>query len=159
MIVKDSIAVLRQVPLFGSLDDDELSAVARCIVPRTVRAGERLIEEGQPGEALHVVLSGSVRVGRRSGGKEVTLSTLGSGTTFGEMSLLDASPTSASVAATEDTELLSIGRHDLAVLLSWDTVLAAKLWRSFALQLSRRLRDTNQRVLDRYGAEVIDEHG
>ena len=101
------------------------------------------------------MVAGSFRVEKRSKGKAVTLTELGPGAAFGEMSLLEASPTSASVVAAKEGELLSIGRLDLNVLLNWNTVLASKMWRSFALQLSQRLRDTNDRLLERYGTDAL----
>jgi CRP/FNR family cyclic AMP-dependent transcriptional regulator len=155
MSTQDCVAILRQVPFFESLDGDELEAVARCVVSRRVAAGERVITEGTPGESLHVVLAGSFRVEKRTKGQAVTLSEIGPGGAFGEMSLLEPSPTSASVVAAKDGELLSIGRLDLNVLLNWNTVLASKMWRSFALQLSQRLRDTNERLLERYGKDAL----
>ena len=145
----DTKSILKQVEIFEGLDDDQLDAVAKCVVESRVPAGPRVIEEGCPGEAFHVITEGKVKVEKGDGEAAVTLSELGPGHHFGEMSLLDAVPTSASVTTLEDTGLLSIGRLDLEVLLSWDTVLASKMWRTFALQLSQRLREANEKLFAR----------
>ena len=143
----DTIAILRDTPFFKSLDDTELDAVAKCVVERTYGGGSLVIQEGAPGDALYLVRKGKVRVEKEAAGKRLTLAELGPGQAFGEMSLVSSFPTSASVTALEDSELLAIGRLDLNVLLNWNPILAAKMWRSFTEMLSVRLRDMNERML------------
>ena len=151
----DITQVLKETPLFRSLDDEELDAVAKCVREHAYASGQTVIEEGAPGAALYIVLNGKVRVEKQTQEKKLTLAELGEGEAFGEMSLIDSFPTSASVVASEATSLVSIGRLDLNVLLNWNTILAAKMWRSFTEMLSVRLRDMNDRMLLRYG-EVLD---
>ena len=151
----DTIAMLRETPLFRHLEADELEAVAKCVREDSFQAGQTIIEEGAPGQALYIVRRGKVRVEKQAQDKKLTLAELGEGQAFGEMSLIDSFPTSASVVAVEPSELASIGRLDLNVLLNWDTILAAKMWRSFTEMLSVRLREMNDRMLSRYG-EVLD---
>ena len=151
----DTIDILRATPFFSGLDSDELDAVARCIVPETHRKGDVIIRESQPGERLYLVRSGRVRVEKAQGGKQMKLAELGEGAAFGEMSLIDSVPTSATVTAVEDAELLSIGRLDLNVLLTWNPILAAKMWRAFTLVLSTRVRDMNDRMLAKFGEDAL----
>ena len=151
----DTMQLLRDNPLMSGLDDKELDAVAKCVVPWHYRKGDVVIREGEPGECLYIVRTGRVRVEKTAKGRRITLAELEPGSPFGEMSLLDTFPTSATVSALEDTELLSIGRLDLNVLLNWDPLLASKLWRSFTHVLSLRLRDTNERMLERYGEDAL----
>ena len=145
--------ILRRIDIFGELSEEELSAVERCIERKSAASGELLVREGEASEELYIIETGEVCVFREAGGdgdvearEEVKLATLGAGKCFGEMSLLDDLPPSASVRSTEDCELLAIGRLDLNVLLNWDTILAAKMWRTFARMLSRRLRDANDLI-------------
>ncbi len=147
---------IKQTPFFESLDPHELEAVARCVVESSFAAGDQVIEEGTPGECLYMVKSGKLKVEKKSKGKTLQLAELGPGAAFGEMSQLDTVPTSATVTAVEGSSLLEISRMDLNVLLNWDTILAAKMWRSFTLLLSERLRDMNDRMLDRYGADALN---
>ena len=69
------------------------------------------------------------------------------GSVFGEMSLLEPVPTSATVTALEPSRLLGLKRDDLDELLTGRAELAAKIWRSFALQLSQRLRHASDMLL------------
>jgi CRP/FNR family cyclic AMP-dependent transcriptional regulator len=148
--------ILRRIDLFAELSEDELGNVERCIERQPANDGELLVSEGEPSEQLYILESGEVEVFRHVGQddarKEVVLATLGSGKCFGEMSLLDDLPPSASVRCKGACELLTVGRLDLDVLLNWDTILAAKMWRTFARMLSRRLRDTNDSMLSRFVA-------
>jgi CRP-like cAMP-binding protein len=141
--------MLKTIDMFAELTDEELAAAENCIEEVPAEAGETIVEEGVPGERLYMIQSGRVRVLRTVEQREVDIAELGPGKVFGEMSLLDDSPASATVRALESCRFLVIGRLDLNVLLNWDTILAAKLWRSFARMLSRRLRDTNESIVRR----------
>jgi CRP/FNR family cyclic AMP-dependent transcriptional regulator len=153
----DYVGILRETPLFKSLDDEELAAVAKCIRAESFDANAVVIKEETPGESLFVVSSGKLRVEKQDGDTSLVLAELGPGTAFGEMSLISSFPTSATVVAVEKSELMSIGRLDLNVLLSWNPILAAKMWRSFTEMLSNRLRDMNERMLRRFGQDAFKE--
>ena len=79
------------------------------------------------------------------------LAELEPGKAVGEMSLIDSYPTSATVIAVEESDLIAVGRLDLNVLLNWNPILAAKMWRSFTRMLSERLRGMNEQMLERFG--------
>lgn len=147
-----ALKVLRDSALFSSLDDTELEAVARCVVDVSVPAGGVVIREGAPGENLYLVRSGLLKVEKDADGRRLELGELGPGSAFGEMSLIHAAPTSATVTAVDEARLLAIGRLDLDVLLNWNPILASKMWRSFTQLLATRLRDMNERMVDRFGA-------
>lgn len=146
------LALLRESALFSSLDDEELAAVARCVVESTVPAGTVVIEQGKTGENLYLVASGRLKIEKQAEGRRLMLGELVEGGTFGEMSLIHAVPTSATVTAVEDSRLLAIGRLDLDVLLNWNPILAAKMWRSFTEILAIKLREMNERMVERFGA-------
>lgn len=143
----DTMTMLKDTPFFATLDEAELDAVAKCVVATSHAPGEVIINEGALGECLFLVRSGSVRVEKDRQGKRIRLADLGVGATFGEMSLIDSAPTSATVTAIEPSELLQIGRLDLNVLLNWNPILAAKMWRAFSRMFSERVRDMNERLL------------
>ena len=150
-----NIDLLRATGVFSKLSDAELEAVARCVVERDVPEGACLIREGQAGESLYIIRSGRVMVEKTVGDRTAEL---GDGAVFGEMSLIDNFPTSASVTTLAPCSLLLIGRLDLNVLLTWDTVLGAKMWRSFTEMLCRRLRASNEDMLARYGDRAPREY-
>jgi CRP/FNR family cyclic AMP-dependent transcriptional regulator len=147
-----ALKVLRDSALFGGLDDTELEAVARTVVDVAVPAGGVVIHEGAPGENLYLVRSGRLKVEKDADGRRLLLGELGPGSAFGEMSLIHSVPTSATVTAVDESRLLAIGRLDLDVLLNWNPILASKMWRSFTQLLATRLRDMNERMVDRFGA-------
>lgn len=153
----DALSLLRGIEIFGKLSEAELDAVAKCIVERDSAPGEVLIREAEPGESLFVIRKGRVAVEKTTGGRKIQLAELGPGAVFGEMSLIDNFPTSASVVALEPSSFFLIGRLDLNVLLSWDTVLASKMWRSFTEMLCYRVRASNERLLERYGDDAHRE--
>ncbi|MFC2171085.1 cyclic nucleotide-binding domain-containing protein [Acidobacteriota bacterium] len=140
--------LLRKIELFAEMTDEELQAVGKCIDEEIVQADQTVIEEGKPGKALYLIKTGKVQIMKNLGKSEIAIAELQAGSAFGEMSLLDDFPSSASVKTVEESEFLTIGRLDLNVLLNWDTVLASKMWRSFARMLSGRLRDANNKITD-----------
>jgi CRP-like cAMP-binding protein len=142
---------LRSVEIFAKLNDDELAAVAKCVHERKAGEDQVLIKEGVPGESLYIIDHGSVVVEKTIGKKAVKLATLSDGAVFGEMSLIDNFPTSASVRTTAPSTFLLISRLDLNVLLTWDTVLASKMWRSFTEMLCYRVRASNERLMEKFG--------
>lgn len=150
--------LLQGTDIFAKLSPSELAAVARCVVERDAKAGEVLIREGEPGDSLFLIRAGAVVVEKAvAGERTVVLAQLSAGAVFGEMSLIDNFPTSAMVRAVEDSSFLLIGRLDLNVLLTWDTVLASKMWRSFTEMLCYRVRASNERLLERFGTDASKE--
>ena len=136
------VVALRRCALFGTVADDALLRVARTLRRRRFRRGEVIFHEGDPGDALHVVAAGSVKISLESeDGTEAILVTLGPGESFGELALLDGSPRSASAVAVEPTETLALGRGALRELMSADDGLRDALLAGVATAL-RRL--TNQ---------------
>ena len=153
----DYVELLGSTDIFSKLDANELEAVSRCIVEQGADAGEVLITEGQPGEALFLIRDGKVIVQKKHEDKTVDLAELAAGSVFGEMSLIDSFPTSATVTALEKSSFLLVSRLDLNVLLNWDTLLAAKMWRSFTEMLCYRVRASNERLLARFGEDATRE--
>ena len=99
--------VMRNIPLFSGLGDEELGVLIRYAVRKTVPRSTRLFAQGAPGDALFVIQRGKVKVVLSDAeGKEVILSVLGPGDFFGEMALIDDEPRSAGVVALEAS-----GRH------------------------------------------------
>ncbi len=138
--VIDKLDILRKIPLFRHLNYKELVKVLNQTRQRSFVQGQMILEEKTMGDEFYVVLSGRVEVIK--GGQALT--TLGPGVHFGEMALLDRSPRSASVAASESTRLLSLSRRAFFHLVKSEPVLSTKLLWSFVQVLSMRLRATNE---------------
>ena len=113
-----AVDALRRSPLFGRLDDEALIDVASRMARRRYRKGEVIFHEGDPGDALHLVLSGRIKIGRVSAsGDESIVTSIAPGETFGELVLLDGAPRSATATALEPTETLTLGRPAFASLV------------------------------------------
>jgi len=134
---------LRTVPLFRDVPEPDLRAISSLVRERRVPRGSLIISEGDPGDALSVILSGQVKVTViAEDGREVILSVLGPGAFFGEMALLDDQPRSAHVISMEHTVLLQLRREDFRARLRIAPELAISLLR----ELSRRLRPADHTI-------------
>jgi CRP/FNR family transcriptional regulator, cyclic AMP receptor protein len=143
--------VLRQAPMFASLDDAEATALRSTMHAVRLRRGEVLFREGDAGDELYVVIDGKVKMGRTSSdGRENLLSVLGPGQMFGELSLFDPGPRSSTVTAVTDADLLALGQDQL---LSWLTG-RPEVARGLLLQLASRLRGLNDQVADLVFSDV-----
>jgi CRP-like cAMP-binding protein len=109
---------LRRVPLFAGLAEEDLEQLYRMAETVSLDAGELVFEEGNPGDALYVVLDGELEVSKRQGGQDVVLAVRGVGDFIGEMSLLEQAPRSASVRTLRETRLLMISQAAFDTLLS-----------------------------------------
>jgi CRP/FNR family transcriptional regulator, cyclic AMP receptor protein len=143
---------LTSVTLFVELDPSELDELRKCFQTTRFAAGEVLLEEGSPNRALHVIRSGRVRVCRKTEGGEVPLADLVAGQTFGELSIIEDGVASATLRAMTDTDVASISMNDLAGFLRDRPAAAAKFWRQIAVDLRRRLIETNDLVRSHFEA-------
>ncbi len=130
---------LATVPLFSALTNDELTTVVRAAEELDVAGGEELVTEGRVGRDFFLILAGEAVV-RRDRRK---VATLGPGNWFGELSLIDNEPRSATVVAVTDMKLLVLGQAEFGGLLETVPSMAAKLLRGIAL----RLRQADARAL------------
>ena len=133
-----AIDSLRRCSLFAHADADALARLARSLRRRRFRRNEVIFHQGDPGDALHVVAAGAVKIILPSAeGEEAIIATLRPGDFFGELSLLDGAPRSATAAALEQTETLALPRDALQELLDRDAGLRSALLASLALELRR----------------------
>jgi tetratricopeptide (TPR) repeat protein len=100
-------------PLFAAFTKEEFAALVDKLEPVQFMDGERMIAEGDEGDAMYLISRGGGRVVKEIDGREVVLDDLGEGEFFGEMSLLVGGPRSASVFATSETEVLRLKSSDL----------------------------------------------
>ena len=112
-------ALLARIPLFELLDENDRDLLASSIEYITVPEGKTLFEVGQPGESIFVVNSGEIELFiKDNAGQKITLGVANKGDFFGELSLLDSGPRSATAVALVDSELLTLGRDDLILLFT-----------------------------------------
>jgi len=137
---------LRGVTLFSEFEPDELERLRRAMQISRFAPGDVVLEEGNANRALHILVHGRIRVTRRVNEREVSLCDLVEGETFGELSIIEDGVASASLKAVSETEVLSVSMHELAQFLRAHPVAAAKFWRAIAVDLRRRLLQTNDVV-------------
>ena len=137
----DPAAVLRTTALFSGLDDAAAEQLAKQLVPRQFRKAQPLFHQGDPGNALFVVVDGSVVVYVTSeNGDRMVLTTLGPGDLVGEIALLDEGTRSASAEALEQTTTLALSRAAFLGTLRDNPALVDALLRSMGA-LVRRLSE------------------
>jgi CRP-like cAMP-binding protein len=139
---------LRQVPLFGGLPDSALERLLGLMHPRRCASGEVICAEGDPAREMFIVRSGAVEVRKRALDGDACLARLQAGDEFGEMSLIDIQPRSASVVACEPTELYVLGNMDLLALYEEDLPSYTFFLQNLCRELSRRLRLADRVIID-----------
>lgn len=123
--VLEKVLILRDSSLFVGLSGEELYPVAEIAVSRQLRAGETVVRQGDPGDALYVVAEGTFSIVKSGGAKgESVLRSLSAGEVFGELALLDGSPRAATVRASTDGAVLRIPRAEFEALLDQSPELA-----------------------------------
>ena len=129
---------LARVPVFAHCTTDEIHAIASVAQESCFQPAQIIVTQGTPGQAFYLILSGRVEILRDG----VSLGAFGSGDFFGEMSLLDSAPRSATIRAIEATSCLMLSSWDFKALLERHPSIAIKLLEV----LSRRLRVADERI-------------
>ncbi|HEY0558522.1 MAG TPA: cyclic nucleotide-binding domain-containing protein [Thermoanaerobaculia bacterium] len=131
--------------LFGQLNDDDVEWMLTAGARRYVPAGEVLIEQGVPVDALFILLEGKLAVWLESRrGPERELARLEAGEIVGEMSFVDARPPSATVRALEDSTVFVLSKVTLNRKLAADFGFAARFYRALAIYLSTTVRERHR---------------
>lgn len=153
MAMLSSLDLIRRVPLFSLLTNEQAQGIADSVIKRRFRRGEIVVEHGKKSDALFILLTGRARVlTADSRGREVILAVLQSGDYVGEMSLIDNEPHSATVRAEIQTDMLVLGRAEFARCLPETSSLSYAILRG----LVQRLRSADRQIeslalLDVYG--------
>jgi CRP-like cAMP-binding protein len=133
----EKVLFLKSIDLFRALPGEELAQIAEIAEEQPIAFGDQVFSEGEPGDALYLVVEGTVKV--HQGGKQ--LAQLGPRDVFGEMAVLDSEPRSATVTAVKDSVLLKIARDDFRDILQE----RPEIGMGVIKVLSRRLRDASRR--------------
>jgi len=165
----DTRNLLVDIKLLAGLTPSQLDWVAQQAHRRIFHAGSNVLTIEQPGEAVYVILHGTVKIHVEQGGRDVILSILGAGDVLGEMSLIDSVGRSASAVTLEDSLMLWMDRHTFTHILdnyppvarNLVQILSARVRLSDQMIQSLATLDVNGRVArqllafaERYGREV-----
>lgn len=153
MAMISNLDLIRRVPLFSLLTNDQAQGIADAVVKRRFRRGEIIVEHMRKSNSLFILLTGRARVlTSDSRGREVILAVLQPGDYVGEMSLIDNEPHSATVRAEIQTDMLVLARPEFTRCLPENSSLSYAILRG----LVRRLRNADRQIeslalLDVYG--------
>src|SRR5438876_7921094 len=137
--------LLLRVPLIAALTDPDRQALARSATRRRYQRGDLIFQKDDPGQSLFIVASGSVRIYVPSSqGADLTLAVFGPGNFFGDLSLLDGRPRSASASALTDTSVVALERSDFVALVRSSPEAAM----SVLGVVAQRLRETDEMASD-----------
>jgi SulP family sulfate permease len=135
---------LHEISVFQDLSPEQLHLVQRYVRPVSFRKGEIIFREGEVGDGIYFILSGYVSV--FTGNRDYRLATFAEGVFFGEMSILEDKPRSATVRTEADSKLLFMSKKGFQQLTKSEPSLATHILRRLSSDLAHRLRMTNAEV-------------
>ncbi len=134
-----------EATMFSELGRREQAEIERILKPLSKKAGEMVFSQGDPGDGLYIVASGSVSIFQQEKDEtHLKLTEVRTGAFFGEMALLGDAPRSASAVAAEDAELLLLNRSDLLELAETRPRIGVKIVMQLSQIVAERLRRTNR---------------
>jgi CRP-like cAMP-binding protein len=140
---EDVVELLARVPVFSTLESEDLERIADLAVPRAFEPGQVVFREGDASDTCYIVRSGRARAVRgHVDGRTITLATFGPGDIFGELALFEDERRSATVEAIEPTSVVAVLGPDMRRLMVEHAGISARL----VIALGRRLRETNERL-------------
>ena len=140
------ITFLLLTPMFNKLVPSELMEVIHIIKIEEYQAGDVVFREGDTGDAWFVLYKGAVEVLKHVATGDKRIAELGPQACFGEISILDGSPRSATIRASEDSVVIRVPRQDFGELLDNGHLVAYKLLHQMAILLAERQRTTTSRL-------------
>ncbi len=155
--VAETAEFLLTVRLFRDVDQPALLALTARLRERKLRKGQVLFREGDQGEEMFLVRDGTILVSKAVTGKvEQVLARFGPGDFFGEMTLFDRSPRSATIQAESEAMLLALDRQNLTDLIEVNPRAAAAFFHSLVQVFIERLRASGELVAEitRWGLEA-----
>ena len=151
MPAKNEEEVVRRAPLFAAIYDASAASLRASMIGIKISKGQVLFKEGDPGDRLFVVVEGKLKLGTTSNdGRENLLSILGPGDMFGELSLFDPGPRTATATAVVDSKLLALANYQVIGLVTAHPHVSLQLLK----RLSQRLRRANDVLSDLVFADV-----
>jgi CRP/FNR family transcriptional regulator, cyclic AMP receptor protein len=137
------VDLLTRVPVFATLERDDLQRIAQLAVPRQFEPGQVVFRKGDQSDTCYIVRSGHARAVREHpDGRTITLATFGPGDIFGELAMFEDERRSATVEAIDQTSAVAVLGPDMRRLMSIHPQISMRL----AIALGRRLRESNERL-------------
>jgi CRP-like cAMP-binding protein len=137
---------LRRIKILADMKDAQLAHLAYFFECQEISQHAEVIKQGEPGDAMFLIMSGELRARTTHGGRETILATFGPGDFFGEMSLFDRGPRSADVVANVDSSVLKLSIGSFERLTREMPGLATPFLKATARTLAARIRADNKRL-------------
>jgi CRP/FNR family cyclic AMP-dependent transcriptional regulator len=149
--MKDS---LKNLLFFSYLSPEQMDRVMSYIEPLELKSGEVLFEEGDIGDYVCFVISGSLEILKMTTWQNLTtvIATLYEGSCIGEMAVIDHAPRSATIRAYEDTKLAILTQKAFDIMLESESELGVNILKGVAQTLSNNLRSTTDKLADEIAA-------
>jgi serine phosphatase RsbU (regulator of sigma subunit) len=139
---KDILAILSGIPVFNGLDDNELREIVPLLEPQVYPPDVQIIEEGSSGDSMFIIKKGTVNVSKSENSNEkVNLGNIYSGSYFGELSLIDNLPRSASIKSVDETEIFCLSKSNFDKLLSANFKIANVFYKNCLNETFSRFRN------------------
>jgi CRP-like cAMP-binding protein len=139
---------IKSIPLFSLVEESELQDVLRLMRPTDVTAGEMLFKEGEPGQSMWVLgKDAEVSITTSQGGRPLAVAYAKAGDVVGEMALVDDGARSGSAIVTQSGLVHQIDAREFHLLREQFSPVAFKVLRKISIDLCRRLRNTNERIV------------
>ena len=135
----EETSVLKKIIFFKGLSSWELIQVNKLIELHLFKSGEQIVKEGTKCDAFYIIKNGMVKVKKE--GREIA--TLGSEEPIGEVSFIDSGVRSATITALQDTVVIKLPSDKFKELMSNSLEIAHKVYKTIAITLCERLRETN----------------
>ncbi|MCL4491658.1 MAG: cyclic nucleotide-binding domain-containing protein [Nitrospirae bacterium] len=140
----DILTILKKIPIFRDLNNRDLNRVERILHRREYRQDEIIFHQGDPGLGMYIIESGLVSIVLMPA--QLTIAELYEGEFFGELSLLDDSPRTATAVAKTPCKMLCLFQPDLFDLIDLDSRLGVKILLGLSRTIGERLKRTNEHV-------------
>ena len=145
--------LLSNIALFESLTSEDLDALTLRLEEVVFEEGQAIFQQGDEGSSLFIIEEGAVEIAYGEGKAKVVLATLFNGQYFGELSLFDGSPRSATATALKHSELIRLDRDDLVDFVNKNPAAALRI----IAEMGERLRQTNELMSRRVSRDVLEE--
>ena len=139
---------LGEMSLFSEFTEPEITAFIELAEPCAFEKGARIVAQDTLGDAMFIIVKGTVKVIHRVNGEQIELASLGDGEFFGELALVDHGPRCADVEAASDCVLLKIPQGSLRALAGVYPNAAFKFLIAVGRVLVKRMRFGNQKYID-----------
>ena len=145
--------LLREIPLFESMEEADLVALGHKLTPKQFVEGATIFAQGEEGDAMYLIEDGAVDIVAGSGNQRVTLASLFGGQYFGELSLLDGAPRSATALAIRATHALALNRDDFVEFVKGRPEAALSIMQ----EIGERMRATNELMTRTVSRNIVEE--